>query len=294
MVLRYLGSLRVAGFTESFSVFYDRWGPFQGLWESFLLFSLNLFQGRWNRTYFYLSDSVFKGRWRSLHAFQAWWADHCNENKDFYCFSQSKSFACVKEYRKNLKNNSGNNSVRNLIRGNFPKNLFCFRLLFEKRQRARQWFKLQAIKRRIDSCKLFPCVSSRFYTLINWVGGKCRNIFPAAFSVLTDRREVKAEKAKDNIFLHWLTNSVSKSFIALLTNPNNFIEKIDPTQQNSPAESLNLHVNSLPLCWSMEIKFCLSWVIKLKYSIEIDVCSSQTTVNEILNELFYPFRPQQN
>ena len=31
---------------------------------------------------------------------------------------------------------------------------------------------------------------------------------------------------------------------------------------------------------------------KLKYSIEIDVYSTQTTVNEILNELFYPFRPQ--
>ena len=33
------------------------------------------------------------------------------------------------------------------------------------------------------------------------------------------------------------TSSVNKSFIALLTNPNNFIEKIDPTQQNSLAES---------------------------------------------------------
>ena len=30
----------------------------------------------------------------------------------------------------------------------------------------------------------------------------------------------------------------------------------------------------------------------LKYSIEIDVYSSQTTVNKILNELFYPFRAQ--
>ena len=44
-------------------------------------------------------------------------------------------------------------------------------------------------------------------------------------------------KAKGNIFLRWPTNSVNKSFIALLTNPNNFIEKIDPAQQNSPAES---------------------------------------------------------
>ena len=33
--------------------------------------------------------------------------------------------------------------------------------------------------------------------------------------------------------------------------------------------------------------------MKLKYSIEIDVYSSQTTVNKILNELFYPFRAQQ-
>ena len=132
------------------------------------------------------------------------------------------------------------------------------------------------------------------YTLINWVGGQCRNILPAAFSLLADRMEVHAEKAKGNIFLHWPTNSVNKSFIALLTNLNNFIEKIDPTQQNSPAESLNLHVNSLRLCWSMEIKFYPSWVIKLNILFEIDVYSSQTTVNEILNELFYSFRPQQN
>ena len=76
-----------------------------------------------------------------------------------------------------------------------------------------------------------------YYTLINWVGGQWRNILPAAFSVLTDRREVSAEKAKGNIFLHWPTNSVNKSFIALLTNPNNFNEKIDPTKQNSLAES---------------------------------------------------------
>ena len=126
------------------------------------------------------------------------------------------------------------------------------------------------------------------------MGGQCRNILPAAFSVLTDRREVRAEKANGNIILHWPTNSGNNSFIALLTNPNNFIEKIDPTQLNSPAESLNLHVNSLPLCWSLEIKFYLSWVIKLKYSVEIDVYSSQTTVIEVLNELFSPFRPQQN
>ena len=44
-------------------------------------------------------------------------------------------------------------------------------------------------------------------------------------------------KAKSNIFLHWPTNSVNKSFIASLTNPNNFIEEIDPTQQDSLAES---------------------------------------------------------
>ena len=50
----------------------------------------------------------------------------------------------------------------------------------------------------------------QYYTLINRVGGQCRNILPAAFSVLTDRRE-----AKGNIFLHWPTNSVNKSFLAL-------------------------------------------------------------------------------
>ena len=33
------------------------------------------------------------------------------------------------------------------------------------------------------------------------------------------------------------THSVNKSFIALPINPNNFIEKIEPAQQNSPAES---------------------------------------------------------
>ena len=36
----------------------------------------------------------------------------------------------------------------------------------------------------------------------------------------------------------------------------------------------------------MEIKFYLWWVIKLKYSIEIDVYSSRTTANKILNERF--------
>ena len=118
------------------------------------------------------------------------------------------------------------------------------------------------------------------------MGGQCRNILPAAFSELTDQRKVNAEKTKGNIFLHWPTNSVDKSFLALLTNPNEFVEKINPTQQNSLAD---LHVNSLPLCWSMEIKFYLWWVIKLKYSIEIDVYSSQTTVNKILNELFIHF-----
>ena len=30
----------------------------------------------------------------------AWCAGHCYENKDFYCSSQSKSFACVKECEK--------------------------------------------------------------------------------------------------------------------------------------------------------------------------------------------------
>ena len=39
----------------------------------------------------------------------------------------------------------------------------------------------------------------------------------------------------------------------------------------------------------MEIKF----ISDLKYSIEVDVHSSQTTVNKILSELFYQFRAQQ-
>ena len=54
---------------------------------------------------------------------------------------------------------------------------------------------------------------------------------------MSDRREVNAEKAKGNIFLYWPTNSVIKSIIALLTNLSNFIDKIDPTQQTSAAES---------------------------------------------------------
>ena len=33
---------------------------------------------------------------------------------------------------------------------------------------------------------------------------------------------------------------------------------------------------------------------KVDYCIENEVYSSQTTVNKILNELFYPFRAQQN
>ena len=135
------------------------------------------------------------------------------------------------------------------------------------------------------------CRTTKFYTLINWVGGQCRNILPAAFSVLTDRMEVNAEKAKGNIFLHWPTNSVNKSFLALLTNPNNFIEKIDHTQQNSTAES-SCELTSTLLVHG--VKFYLSWVIKLKCSTEIDVYSSQTTVKKILNELFYPFQAQQN
>ena len=66
-------------------------------------------------------------------------------------------------------------------------------------------------------------------------------MLPAAFSVLTDRRDVNAEKAEGNIFVHRPATSINKRFIAinkrLLINPDNFIEKIDPAQQNSPAES---------------------------------------------------------
>ena len=43
-----------------------------------------------------------------------------------------------------------------------------------------------------------------------------------------DRREANAEKAKGNIFLHWQSNSVNKSFIALLIILDNFIEKNRP------------------------------------------------------------------
>ena len=68
----------------SFDGLMGRWGPlallslsysftiaeiFQGNWESFLLFPLRVFQGRSNRTCFYLSDSVFVGLYGSLTVF---------------------------------------------------------------------------------------------------------------------------------------------------------------------------------------------------------------------------------
>ena len=55
-----------------------------------------------------------------------------------------------------------------------------------------------------------------------------RNILPSAFSIMADRRKVNTDKAKGNIFMHWPTNSVSKTFIDLLMNINNFIEKNRP------------------------------------------------------------------
>ena len=45
------------------------------------------------------------------------------------------------------------------------------------------------------------------------------------------------EKAKGNIVLHRLINSVNKSFIVLDITPDNFVEKIDPAQPKSLAES---------------------------------------------------------
>ena len=135
-----------------------------------------------------------------------------------------------------------------------------------------------------------PSMEVQYYTLINWVGGQCRNILSAAFSVLTDRREVSAEKAKVHIFLHWPTKSVNKSFIALLINLNNSLKNTPYTTK----------LTSWIFMWTL-FHFAgpwrlndLSWVIKLKYFIEIDVYSSQTMVNKILNELFYPFQAQQN
>ena len=54
----------------------------------------------------------------------------------------------------------------------------------------------------IFSMKLLGFVSKAIKLLLTELVGQCRNILPAAFSVLTDRREVNAEKAKGNIFLH--------------------------------------------------------------------------------------------
>ena len=50
--------------------------------------------------------------------------------------------------------------------------------------------------------KLLGFVSKAIKLLLTELVGQCRNILPAAFSVLTDQREVNAEKAKGNIFLH--------------------------------------------------------------------------------------------
>ena len=81
------------------------------------------------------------------------------------------------------------------------------------------------------------------------------NMLPATFSILTDR-PANTEKSKGNIFLHWPTDSVNKSFIALL------IEEIDPAQQNLSAESSCELTSALLLNpWRLNL---FSWVSKLK------------------------------
>ena len=52
------------------------------------------------------------------------------------------------------------------------------------------------------SMKLLGFVSKAIKLLLTKLVGQYRNILPLAFSVLTDQREVNAEKAKGNIFLH--------------------------------------------------------------------------------------------
>ena len=77
----------------------------------------------------------------------------------------------------------------------------------------------------------------------------------------------------------------------MLINPEIFIEIIDPTQQNS------LDKPSFELASTLlihEDKIHLLWVRKPKCSIEVDVYSSQTTVNKALSGLFHPFRAQEN
>ena len=55
-----------------------------------------------------------------------WCADHCNENEEFYCFSQSNSFASVKKCGKEPEKQQRKQQCAELIQWNFLKNLFCF------------------------------------------------------------------------------------------------------------------------------------------------------------------------
>ena len=80
------------------------------------------------------------------------------KTKPFTVLANQRALLMSRNGEKNLKSNSENSSVRHLIRRIFPKNLFCFHLNVN---RTRQWFKLQIIKRRINSCKLLPYFSSQ-------------------------------------------------------------------------------------------------------------------------------------
>ena len=57
-------------------------------------------------------------------------ADHYNENKDLYCFSQSNSFACIKECGKELEKQQIKQKRPSFDKGDFPQNLFCFHCNF--------------------------------------------------------------------------------------------------------------------------------------------------------------------
>ena len=73
----------------------------------------------------FTSRSSFQSFVKTL-SYWVWCAEYCNENKDFYYFSQSKRFACVKECGKKPKNN---NSPQ-FNKGDFPQNLFRFQRNF--------------------------------------------------------------------------------------------------------------------------------------------------------------------
>ena len=49
--------------------------------------------------FFFHKRRNYLASYKFTRDYLSWCADHCDENKDFHCFSQSDSFACFKECR---------------------------------------------------------------------------------------------------------------------------------------------------------------------------------------------------